>query len=72
MQAGAIIKLYSHLQGFRLNHMRSPKFWPLDFDPEGAIYENPSWDLPGFKRGLLARPNTGSSLPRKTTRAGSR
>jgi hypothetical protein len=40
--------------------MRSPKFWPLDFDPEGAIYENPSWDLPGFKCGLLARPAPGS------------
>jgi hypothetical protein len=36
--------------------MRLPKFWPLDFDPEGAIYENPTWDLPGFKRGLPAGP----------------
>jgi len=26
------------------------KFWPLDYDPEVEIYENPSWDLPGFKR----------------------
>ena len=25
------------------------KFWPLDYDPEGEIYENPSWDLPGFR-----------------------
>ena len=33
--------------------MKTPKFWPLDFDPEGAIYENPSWDLPGFKRGKI-------------------
>jgi hypothetical protein len=24
-------------------------FWPLDYDPEEEIYENPSWDLPGFK-----------------------
>jgi hypothetical protein len=49
--------------------MRSPKFWPLDFDPEGAIYENPAWDLPGFKRGLLARPKP-DSLPRKTRKTG--
>jgi hypothetical protein len=26
------------------------RFWPLDFDQEVAIYDNPSWDLPGFKR----------------------
>jgi hypothetical protein len=26
------------------------KFWPLDFDPEVAIYDNLSWDLPGLKR----------------------
>ena len=25
------------------------KFWPLDYDPEEEIYENLSWDLPGFK-----------------------
>jgi len=25
------------------------KFWPLDYDPEGEIYENPAWDLPGFR-----------------------
>lgn len=30
--------------------MTTNKFWPLDYDPEGAIYENPSWDLPGFRR----------------------
>ncbi len=28
---------------------RTPKFWPLDYDPEGEIYENPSWDLPGMR-----------------------
>lgn len=26
------------------------KFWPLDFEPEDQIYENPSWDLPGLRR----------------------
>lgn len=24
-------------------------FWPLDYYPEEEIYENVSWDLPGFK-----------------------
>jgi hypothetical protein len=26
------------------------KFWPLDYEPEDEIYENPSWDLPGLRR----------------------
>ena len=26
------------------------RFWPLDYDQEVEIYENPSWDLPGLKR----------------------
>lgn len=30
--------------------MITRKFWPLDFDPEGEIYENIAWDLPGFRR----------------------
>jgi hypothetical protein len=30
--------------------MKTRKFWPLDFDPEGEIYENLAWDLPGFRR----------------------
>lgn len=25
------------------------KFWPLDSDPEGEIYDSPAWDLPGFR-----------------------
>lgn len=29
--------------------MEKRKFWPLDFDPEGEIYENVAWDLPGYK-----------------------
>ena len=29
--------------------MSKRKFWPLDFDLEGEIYENPAWDLPGFR-----------------------
>ncbi len=29
--------------------MNTRKFWPLDYDPEGAVYENVAWDLPGFR-----------------------
>ncbi len=30
--------------------MNTHKFWPLDSDMEGEIYENVAWDLPGFRR----------------------
>jgi hypothetical protein len=33
--------------------MNTSKFWPLDSDLEGAIYENVAWDLPGFRRPTL-------------------
>jgi hypothetical protein len=36
--------------------MSKRKFWPLDFDLEGEIYENPTWDLPGFRPTRTARP----------------
>ena len=36
--------------------MSKRKFWPLDFDLEGEIYENPAWDLPGFRRIHTTRP----------------
>ncbi|MEI9975782.1 MAG: hypothetical protein WDO73_29210 [Ignavibacteriota bacterium] len=29
--------------------MNAPKYWPLDMDDE-QIYDNPAWDLPGFRR----------------------
>ena len=35
---------------FRKNYMSNPKYWPLDYEPEGEIYDNPAWDLPGFRR----------------------
>jgi hypothetical protein len=25
-------------------------FWPLDFDQEMEIYDNPSWNLPGRRK----------------------
>ena len=33
-------------------------FWPLDFDPEGEVYENVAWDLPGYtyRREELKQP----------------
>jgi len=31
------------------------KFWPLDYDPEGEIYENVAWDLPGYRPNPPAR-----------------
>ena len=37
--------------------MNKRKFWLFDPDPEGEIYENVSWDLPGYV------------LPRKTGQA---
>ena len=40
--------------------MNHRKFWPLSYDPEGEIYENPAWDLPGFKRRTVPGK---SSLP---------
>jgi hypothetical protein len=30
--------------------MTQRKYWPLDYDPEGEIYDSLSWDLPGFRR----------------------
>jgi hypothetical protein len=29
--------------------MDERKFWPFDPNPEGEIYENLSWDLPGYQ-----------------------
>jgi hypothetical protein len=34
--------------------MSTPKFWPLDLDPEDQIYDNVAWDLPGFRRKRLS------------------
>jgi hypothetical protein len=35
--------------------MSTRKFWPLNYDPEGEIYENVAWDLPGYRRGRARR-----------------
>jgi hypothetical protein len=34
------------------------QFWPLDYDPEGEVYESLSWDLPGFRPDPKVRPGT--------------
>ena len=49
--------------------MSTRKFWPLDFDPEGEIYENVAWDLPGYKRGRQSRPPADHTRRKKSRRA---
>jgi len=48
--------------------MRKFKYWPLDYNPEGEIYDSPAWDLPGFRRErpvrTVARSCHQSSKPR--------
>jgi len=46
---------------FQATFMSKSKFWPLDYNPEGAIYDNLSWDLPGY------RPNR-ARLPKQKRR----
>jgi hypothetical protein len=42
--------------------MNKRKYWPLVFDPEGEIYENLAWDLPGYGR---PRPTPPKNRPAK-------
>jgi len=35
------------------------RFWPLDYDQEVEIYDNPSWDLPGRTRRPVKKPGIG-------------
>jgi len=44
--------------------MSTRKFWPLDYDPEGEIYENVAWDLPGYRQ--KRQPNPKSSRKPRT------
>jgi hypothetical protein len=48
--------------------MKTRKFWPLDYDPEGEIYENLAWDLPGFRREKRFRGHAGEPIGQKPTR----
>lgn len=49
--------------------MTRREFWPLDFDPEGEIYENVAWDLPGYRQAAKARPAPNRNLTQKSRRA---
>ena len=46
--------------------MRIPKFWSLDMDTEGQIYDNIVWDLPGFRPRKPARRERPAHPARKT------
>ena len=49
--------------------MTTRKFWPLDFDPEGEVYENVAWDLPGYKRAGSRGKDSIHPLARRRHRA---
>jgi hypothetical protein len=47
------------------------KFWPWDDNPEGEIYDNLAWDLPGFrpsKRDAAKPPAPARSVRKPITR----
>jgi hypothetical protein len=44
--------------------MQKNQFWPFEPDPEGEIYENPAWDLPGYRKNRTS----GDSKPRRKPR----
>jgi len=48
--------------------MNKRKFWPLDFDPEGEIYENLAWDLPGYMQ--HRHPRRSGRNPKSTVAPG--
>lgn len=37
--------------------MKPRKFWPLDFDLEVEIYDNPAWNLPGHHNAPVSHVN---------------
>jgi hypothetical protein len=43
--------------------MQKRKFWPFDCDPDGEIYENVAWDLPGYRRRSARKPARQRSIP---------
>ena len=53
--------------------MKATMFWPLDYDPEGEVYDSVSWGLPGFRgsRRPARKPErAGSGRPRDIVRKG--
>jgi hypothetical protein len=67
MQGNATIEVYSGPE-IQESVMSKNQFWPLDYDPEGAIYESPSWDLPGFRPNRRTAPPRQKSGPVRQTR----
>lgn len=49
--------------------MTTRKFWPLDFDPEGEVYENVAWDLPGYNRASARAEDSIRPFARRRHRA---
>jgi hypothetical protein len=47
--------------------MSTARFWTLDIDLEGQIYDNVAWDLPGFRRS-----HRSVKQPRRSGRRGGR
>ncbi len=43
--------------------MSRRKFWLLDYDPEGEIYDSVAWDLPGFRPVRIPRRTGFKPLP---------
>ncbi len=41
---------------------KTSKFWPFG-DPEVEIYDNPSWDLPGWRRAINGRDGKAARRP---------
>jgi hypothetical protein len=40
-------------------------FWPLDFDQEVEIYDNPTWNLPGHRKKEKSKGPTAPANGRK-------
>jgi len=50
MQAGWYNEVVPPLVWILVTVMIIRKYWPLDYDPECEIYENPAWDMPGYRK----------------------
>ena len=57
MQASATIEVSLQTE-YSGNPMSKSKYWPLDDDLEGEIYDSLAWDLPGFRRERRVPPKS--------------
>jgi hypothetical protein len=46
--------------------LKTSRFWPLDFDQESEIYDNPSWNLPGRAKKVPRGKRSSKSANDKT------